>query len=90
MVRTDCSMPPTSARPPEASCCTARNWRETSAAVMPSDSSRAGSSSTRSSRLTPPTRETAPTPGTLSSAFVTSLSTNQLSCSSSSRSLDTV
>ena len=85
MVRTLCSMPPTSARPPGASVCTARNWRLTSAALMPRASSLAGSSSTRTSRATPPTRLTAPTPRTASMDFLTSLSTNQDSASSSIR-----
>jgi hypothetical protein len=85
MVRTDCSMPPTSARPPEASCWMRRNWREMSAAVALSASRRAGSSSTRISRVTPPTRATAPTPRTASMALVTVLSTNQESASSSIR-----
>jgi hypothetical protein len=53
-------------RPPEASCWICRNWREMSAAVALSASRRAGSSSTRTSRVTPPTRATAPTPRTLS------------------------
>jgi hypothetical protein len=35
--------------------------------------------------VTPPTRDTAPTPRTLSMALVTVLSTNQLSASSSMR-----
>ena len=33
MVRSDCSAPPSWARPPGASCCTFFSWRETSAAV---------------------------------------------------------
>ena len=90
MVRTLCSMPPTSLRPPAASCCTARSWREMSAAVAPSANSRPGSSSTRTSRLTPPTRATEPTPRTASMALVTWLSTNQLKASSSMRVLATV
>ena len=49
---------------PTLSCCTWRSWREMSAAVAPSACSRAGSSSTRTSRVTPPTRVTAPTPRT--------------------------
>jgi multidrug efflux pump subunit AcrB len=85
MVRTLCSAPPRSVRPPGASCCTARSWRETSLAVRFSASSRAGSSSTRTSRVAPPTRETAPTPRTASIALVTVLSTNQDSASSSMR-----
>ena len=90
MVRTDCSAPPMSARPPAASCCTWRSRRETSAAVAFSDSRRAGSSSTRTSRTAPPTREIAPTPRTLSSERATVLSTNQLRASSSMRSEATV
>ena len=90
MVRTLCSMPPMSLRPPEASCCTARSWRETSAAVAFSANRRAGSSSTRTSRATPPTRATEPTPRTASRALVTWLSTNQLNASSSMRGEDTV
>jgi len=90
MVRTLCSMPPTVARPPEASCCTARSWREMSAAVAFSASSLAGSSSTRTSRATPPTRATEPTPRTASMALVMSLSTNQDSASSSMRLDETV
>jgi len=90
IVRTLCSAPPRSVRPPGASCCTARSWRETSAAVMFSASSRAGSSSTRTSREAPPTRATAPTPRTASMAFVTVLSTNQDSASSSMRAEATV
>ena len=62
MVRTDCSTPPMSARPPEASCWIWRSCREMSAAVALSASRRSGSSSTRTSRDTPPTRATAPTP----------------------------
>jgi hypothetical protein len=89
-VRTACSAPPTSARPPEASCCTSRSWREMSAAVAPSASMRAGSSSTRTSRVTPPTRATLPTPGTEMSALATVLSTYQDRASSSMRSEATV
>jgi hypothetical protein len=85
IVRTDCSAPPTSMRPPEASCCTWRSSREISAAVTPSASSLAGSSSTRTSRVTPPTRDTPPTPRTASSVFVTWLSMNHDSASSSRR-----
>ena len=85
MVRTDCSAPPRSVRPPEASCCTWRSWREMSAAVAFSACSCSGSSSTRTSRVTPPTRATAPTPRTPSMALVTVLSTNQLKASSSMR-----
>jgi len=90
MVRTLCSMPPTSVRPPAASCCTARSWREMSAAEAFSASSRAGSTSTCTSRVTPPTRATLPTPRTASIDLVTWLSTNQLSASSSMRVLATV
>ena len=90
MVRTDCSAPPTSVRPPEASCWIWRSWREMSAAVAFSACSFSGSSSTRTSRVTPPTRATAPTPRTPSMALVTLLSTNQLRASSSMRSEATV
>ena len=45
-VRTDCSAPPMSARPPLASCWICRSWRDTSAADAFSASSRCGSSST--------------------------------------------
>ena len=85
IVRTDCSAPPTSVRPPDASCCVMRSWREMSAAVAFRPCSRSGSSSTRTSRVTPPTRATEPTPRTLSSCLVTVSSTNQLSASSSMR-----
>jgi hypothetical protein len=87
IVRMDCSLPPMPARPPDDSCWTWRMRREISAAVTLSDCSRQGSSSTRTSRDTPPTRLTLPTPVTVSSARVTSLSTNQESASSSIRSL---
>ena len=49
---------------------------------MPSACMRAGSSSTRISRSTPPLRCTWATPGTDSSRLVMVLSTNQESCSS--------
>ena len=75
--RTDCSAPPSCARPPAASCCTSRSWRDTPTAVTPRPSRRCGSSSTRTSRLTPPTRVTPPTPGTPRSARATVSSTNQ-------------
>jgi len=90
MVRTDCSAPPTSVRPPAASRCVCLSWREMSAALVLSACSRSGSSSTRTSRDTPPTRDTAPTPLTLSSARETWLSTNQDSASSSMREAATV
>ena len=45
---------------------------------------RCGSSATRTSRVTPPTRVTAPTPGTVSRRRVSESSTNQDSDSSSS------
>ena len=90
MVRTDCSAPPSVARPPGASCCTCLSWRDTSAAVAPRASRRAGSSSTCSSRVTPPTRATEPTPRTDSRRLATWLSTNQLSASSSMLLLETV
>ena len=85
MVRTDCSTPPRSVRPPEASCCTSRRRREISAAVTLSAIRRDGSSSTCTSRVTPPTRLTAPTPRTASMRLVTSLSTNQDSAGASMR-----
>jgi hypothetical protein len=56
-----------------------------SATVALSASRRSGSTSTRTSRETPPTRATAPTPRTVSSALATSFSTNQDSASSSIR-----
>ena len=84
MVRTDCSAPLMSPRPPGASFCTLRNWRDTSTAATFSAAMRASSSSTRISRNTPPTRLTAPTPGTFSRRLATELSTNQLSSWSSS------
>ena len=90
IVRTDCSPPPTSVRPPEASCWICRNCRETSAAVALRASMRAGSSSMRISRVTPPTRATAPTPRTDSIALATVLSTNHDSASSSMRDEATV
>ena len=84
MVRTDCSAPLMSPRPPGASCCTSRSRRDTSTADTFSAAMRAASSSTRTSRVTPPMRLTAPTPGTASSRLATVLSTNQLrSCVSS-------
>ena len=82
-VRIGCSLPPRSARPPALSVCTWRNWREISAAVAPRDCSLSGSSSTATSRLTPPTRTTLPTPFTPSRRRATVLSTNQLRASSS-------
>ena len=85
IVRTDCSAPPTSVRPPDDSRCVWRSCREMSAAVALSASRRAGSSSTRTSRVAPPTRVTAPTPRTASSARVTVSSTNHDSASSSIR-----
>ena len=82
-VRTGCSESPMSVRPPELSRCTWRSWREMSAAEAPRAWSRWGSSAMRISRVTPPTRLTAPTPGTFSSLRATSLSTSQDSASSS-------
>ena len=84
-VRTGCSAPPRSARPPALSICTWRSWRDTSAAVAPSAWSLSGSSATRTSRITPPTRLTAPTPGTASRRRVSVSSTNHDSASSSMR-----
>jgi hypothetical protein len=82
-VRTGCSLPPRSKRPPALSVCTWRSWREMSAAEAPSACSLTGSRSTCTWRVTPPTRLTAPTPGSASSFLVMSLSTYQLSASSS-------
>jgi hypothetical protein len=65
-VRTGCSLPPRSVRPPALSCCTWRSWREMSAAVVPRACSLSGSSATCTWRSTPPTRLTAPTPRTVS------------------------
>ena len=83
-VRTGCSLDPKLARPPAVSSCTSRNWRDTAAALMPSDCILAVSSVMRTSRFTPPTRLTEPTPGTASSRRVRVSSTNQLRPSSSS------
>jgi hypothetical protein len=85
MVRTDCSAPLTSPRPPGASCCTSRSRRDTSSAATRRAAILSASSSIRTSRLTPPMRFTAPTPGTLSSRLATVLSTNQLRAWSSRR-----
>ena len=84
MVRTDCSAPLTSPRPPGASCCTSFRRRDTSMAATFSAAILSAFSSTRTSRFTPPMRLTAPTPGTLSRRLATVLSTNQLSAWSSS------
>ncbi len=86
MVRTGCSAPPRSVRPPALSVCTRRSWRETSAAVAPRACRRSGSMATRTSRCTPPTRPTAPTPGTARRRRVRVSSTNQDSAWSSMRS----
>jgi hypothetical protein len=56
IVRTDCSAPPTSVRPPDASCWIWRSWREMSAAVAFSACSRPGRARRALSRVTPPTR----------------------------------
>ena len=82
-VRTVCSAPPTSPRPPGASCCTSASWRETSAAVTPRACMRSGSSTTCTSRVTPPTRLTAPTPAMLSRRLATVWSTYHESCCAS-------
>ena len=82
-VRTGCSDTPRSVRPPAASVCTMRNWRDTSATVAPSACNLSGSMATSTSRFTPPTRFTAPTPRTEISLRAISWSTNQLSASSS-------
>ena len=83
MVRTDCSAPPTSPRPPGASCCTDLSRRETSSADTRKAAIWSGCNSTRTSRLTPPTRLTAPTPRTSRSRLEAVLSTNQLTASAS-------
>src|SRR5205823_3701012 len=80
--RMACSPPPSWARPPGESRFSERSCSLTSAAVMPSACMRAGSSSTRISRLTPPPRCTCATPVTCSSRLVMVLSTNQDSSSS--------
>ena len=82
-VRTGCSLVPSSARPPAVSICTERNWRDTVAALMPSDCIFALSRVIRTSRFTPPTRLTEPTPGTASRRRVSVSSTNHESASSS-------
>ena len=61
-VRTDCSSPPIEVLPPELSVCMIRSCSEISAAVKPNALSFNGSSETRISRFTPPTRLTEPTP----------------------------
>lgn len=63
--RMDCSAPPKSVRPPPASVCTCRNWRDTSAALTLSDCMRAASSCPESADLrrqhASPHRRRAPT-----------------------------
>ena len=81
-VRTDCSSPPRSALPPGASCWISRSRCDMSAAVRLRASSFTGSSSTRTCRVTPPTRFTAPTPFTPSSNLAMLLSTYQDNSSS--------
>ncbi len=80
--RIACSPPPTCARPPGTSRLSVRSCAFTSTAVMPSACMRAGSSSMRISRLTPPPRDTCATPSMPSRRLVTVLSTNQDSSSS--------
>ena len=79
-----------SPRPPEASCWTRFSWAEMSPAVTPSACIRALSRSTWTSRSTPPTRATRPTPLIARSDLEISLSTNQESSCSSIRSEPTV
>ena len=83
-VRTGCSLLPSSARPPAVSICTCRNCCDTAAALTPSACILALFSAIRTSRVTPPTRLTEPTPRTASKLRVSVSSTNQLSASSSS------
>ncbi len=59
-VRMDWMPPPTSPRPPEASCWTCDNWRETSLLVTPKPLINTGSRLTCTSRLTPPSRDDLP------------------------------
>ena len=75
-VRMDCTAPPISPRPPEASCWTRLIWFDTSLAVTPKPAMSAGSRSIWISRLTPPIRLTPPTPLVANNRFATSLSTN--------------
>ena len=75
-VRMDWIAPPRSARPPEASCCTCSNCREMSLLVTPKPLIKVGSRLTCTSRSTPPSRETSPTPLVASNSLVISLSTN--------------
>ena len=76
-VRTGCSPLPKSVLPPALSCCTWRSWREILAALIPKACNLTGSRAIDTSRLTPPTRFTAPTPRTLSKRLVIVSSTNQ-------------
>ncbi len=82
-VRTGCSLVPRSVRPPAVSICTWLSWREMVEALTPSAAILAVSSAIRTSRATPPTRVTAPTPGTASRRRVRVSSTNQDRASSS-------
>ena len=81
MTRIDCSPPATCARPPGALRFSRRSCWFTSTAVTPSACMRAGSSSMRISRFSPPPRDTCATPGSDSKRLLTELSTNQLNCS---------
>ena len=80
-VRMGCSLPPKSARPPAFSVCTIFSWRDISAAVVPKLCNLIGSKATCTSRFTPPTRDTAPTPRTPNKARAMVLSTYQLKAS---------
>ena len=70
-VRMGCSLPPKSVRPPALSLCTCLSCRDTSAAVMRKACMRTGSKEIATSRCTPPTRDTAPTPLTDNNRRVT-------------------
>ena len=82
-VRTGCSPPATSVRPPELSDCICLSWREISAALAPSACRRCGSKAMWICRSTPPTRLTAPTPRTASNLRAIWLSTNHDKASAS-------
>ena len=84
MVRTDCSAPPSSARPPGCFLLhLAQLARDFGGGGTQRQQSDAGSSSTRTSRLTPPTRPPRPRPSPPACFLLTWLSTNQDSASSS-------
>jgi hypothetical protein len=81
-VRTDCSPPPRVVRPPGCSCWMRASCSESEAGLTPTPCTASARRSTRTSRVTPPTRRTAPTPGTPKSRLFTVSSMNQLSSSS--------